>query len=138
MKGDKTMINVTTEAFINMCDELLIPAEESLFKKTKITIDKAKDVKTQSEMKSRMYGEEPLIHLTGNDSYILKNIFNKMKKKGVMGSVAAGLNSANGYGYASYKQQKDIEKSGQEDAMKYKLIENDGEYYLIFHKYQLA
>jgi len=128
---------IALETFINMCDELMIPAEEGLFRKSKISINKARDVKTESEMKSRMYGEEPLIHLVGDDAHLLKNIFKKMKKSGTWNSVAAGINSANGYGTAAYLQQKEVNSSGQGDAMKYKLVEKDGESYLLHKKYVL-
>lgn len=131
------MNRISCEAFINICDELMIPAEEGLFKKTKVTIKQARDIKTESEMKSNMYGEEPILHLTGPNKHQLRNIFKKMKSKGTWGSVSSGINAANGYNHTSYCQSKDIENSGQADAMKYKLIESNGEIYLVHKSYKL-
>ena len=130
------MNSTTLESFVSFCDDMMI-AEEGLFSKTKISTDKARDAKTESEMKSLMYGEQPLIHLAGKDAYLLKNIFKKMKKSGTWSSVASGINAANGYGYMSYRQNKDINESGQADAMKYKLELRDDEAYLVFKKYEL-
>lgn len=125
------------ESFIGFCDDMQI-AEEGLFKKHMISVNKARDVKTEAEMKKNMYGEEPLIHLTGPDANQLKMIFTKMKSKGTWGSIAAGVNAANGYMYTSSRQQERLEDSGQEDAIKYKLTTYNNENYLIHRKFQLA
>jgi hypothetical protein len=116
----------------------MIPAEEGLFKKKQISVSKAKDAKSLEQMKSNMYGEEPVIHLTGSDSEQLARIFKKMKKSGWGGSIASGINAANGYSYASYNQSKDVKNSGEQDAMKYKLVELSGESYLVFKGYELV
>ena len=129
------MNQITTEAFIDMCEDLMIPAEEGLFEKTKISVKQAKDVKSESEIKSNMYREEPLLHLTGPNKHQLKNIFKKMKSKGTWGYIAAGISIANGYGNTAYLQSKDV--SGQGDAVKYNIVEFDGETYLIHRKYEL-
>jgi hypothetical protein len=121
---------MATEAFVNWCDSMMI-AEEGLFKKKPLSVSKAVDVTTEDEMKQEMRGGEQIIHLTGPKAHQLVHIFKKMKAGGWSNSIASGVNSANGYGYTAYSQQRDVNNSGQGDAMSYKLKEYKGENYIF-------
>jgi hypothetical protein len=141
---------LTTESFINWCDNMKIAEEFLGFGKKKkngkekkkkyyydFSVSKAVDVTTEDEMKQEIHGEETAIHLTGPKAHQLLNIFRNMQSDAKNSYRESQLNKfVREDNATAYKYRKDYEEKRQ--SLMYHVDEYNGETYLLIAYYNLV